>query len=147
MSFQSVALSRFNPLTRSFGRSAIASYSPKELYSVIADVDAYQDFLPFTTSSRVLSAVKRDPSEPSEQQPAPTVEKGWLKGGRAGEAWELRGELQIGAMGFQEGYVSTVQAQKWQKVSVCLWTSACCESPAPSYSTTDLDSVSPGKRE
>lgn len=37
-----------------------------------------------------------------------------------GEAWQLEAELRIGAMGYDEGYVSIVDARKFKSVSVCL---------------------------
>jgi coenzyme Q-binding protein COQ10 len=45
-------------------------------------------------------------------------EQGWLKGGQAGDVWKMEAELRAGAMGFEEGYVSNVEAKKWEKVSV-----------------------------
>ncbi|ORY90657.1 hypothetical protein BCR35DRAFT_274611 [Leucosporidium creatinivorum] len=85
-------------------------YTPQQLYSVIADVDAYSSFLPFATKSEVLSAVH-------EGQSRSVQEQGWLKGGQEGEVWQMEAELKIGAMGFEEGYVSKVEAKKWEKVS------------------------------
>ena len=76
-------------------------------------MDAYASFLPFATKSEVLSAVL-------EGQARPTREKGWLKGGSPGEHWELEAELKAGAMGYEEGYVSKVEAKKWERVSVSL---------------------------
>lgn len=97
----------------SFGRSE--SYAPHQLYSVIADVDSYQDFLPFASSSRVLSAARLT----GGRQVARTESKSWLKNdGRDGDEWELEAELRVGAMGFQESYVSKVRAKKFQLVSV-----------------------------
>ncbi|BGP22207.1 hypothetical protein JCM10295v2_001085 [Rhodotorula toruloides] len=91
-------------------------YSPSQLYSVIADVDSYQSFLPFTTSSRVLTAARLDPQGRRLSQPV--AEKGWLRG-TPGERWEMDGELRIGAMGFDEGYVSLVEMEKdkWVKAT------------------------------
>ncbi|GJN88053.1 hypothetical protein Rhopal_001009-T1 [Rhodotorula paludigena] len=92
-------------------------YSPAELYSVIADVDSYQSFLPFTTSSRVLRAAQLAPGT-NERMPQSLQEKGWLRPGD-GERWEMDGELKIGAMGFEEGYVSLVEMEKsrWVKAT------------------------------
>ena len=100
------------------------SYSPAQLYSVIADVDSYQSFLPFTTASRVLNSTSLDPS--GQRRDRPVTEKGWLRPG-AGERWEMDAELRIGAMGFEEGYVSRVEAEKerWVKVNVPAYAS--CE--------------------
>lgn len=91
------------------------SYSPSQLFSVIADVDSYQSFLPFTTSSRVLTAARLGPD--GRRLPQPVADKGWLRGTQ-GERWKMDGELRIGAMGFDEGYVSLVEMEKdkWVKV-------------------------------
>jgi coenzyme Q-binding protein COQ10 len=101
-------------LTRCF-----SSYTPQQLYSVIADVDAYQSFLPFATDSRVLSAVRLS-TEGKGKATQRTQDKGWLVGGAHGEQWEMDAELKIGAMGYNEGYVSKVQTKKWEMVAVRL---------------------------
>ncbi|BGP53494.1 hypothetical protein JCM8202_001138 [Rhodotorula sphaerocarpa] len=93
----------------------VMPYSPAQLYSVIADVDSYQSFLPFTTSSRVLSAALLDPHT-RHRTDRPLSEKGWLRPGAPGERWEMDAELRIGAMGFEEGYVSRVEADKERSV-------------------------------
>ncbi|KAK4049739.1 hypothetical protein OIO90_005320 [Microbotryomycetes sp. JL221] len=90
-------------------------YSQKELYSVIADVDSYQKFLPFAASSTVLSAAKHTPQ--GGKQPQQPQDKGWLSQQGPGEKWELDAELRIGAMGFDQSYVSKVGATKWESVS------------------------------
>ncbi|GAA5979788.1 hypothetical protein JCM10908_003046 [Rhodotorula pacifica] len=96
----------------------VMPYSPAQLYSVIADVDSYQSFLPFTTSSRVLNSTSIDPNGGGQRRDRPVAEKGWLTPG-AGERWEMDAELRIGAMGFEEGYVSRVEAEKerWVKAT------------------------------
>ncbi|BGP19011.1 hypothetical protein JCM10213v2_007091 [Rhodosporidiobolus nylandii] len=91
-------------------------YTPTQLYSVIADVDSYVHFLPFTASSRVLNAAQLLPDGRREQRPV--EQRGWLKEGE-GEQWEMDAELRIGAMGFDEGYVSLVEMDKgkWVKAT------------------------------
>lgn len=83
---------------------------------MIADVDAYTAFLPFATSSKVLSASIRSPNVE-----IPLEKKGWLKDGTAGDVWDLEAELNIGAMGYTEGYVSKVEMKKWSEVTVSLF--------------------------
>ncbi|KPV77075.1 uncharacterized protein RHOBADRAFT_42286 [Rhodotorula graminis WP1] len=94
-------------------------YSPEELFTVIADVDSYQQFLPFTSSSRVLRAARLVVGPPSARRDEPVAERGWLKPGPEGERWDMDGELRIGAMGFDEGYVSLVEMEKhkWVKAT------------------------------
>ncbi|GAA5924513.1 type II toxin-antitoxin system RatA family toxin [Sporobolomyces koalae] len=93
-----------------YNEGKIMPYTPQELYTVIADVDSYHEFLPFTSSSRVLSATCLSRSDP---QPTRSIlaQKGWLQAGEAqtGDKWSMDAELRIGAMGFDEGYVSRVE--------------------------------------
>lgn len=95
-------------------------YTPKQLYSVIADVDSYHSFLPFATTSKVLSAAYRDRSQSAAFTTSKIGEKGWLNDQAECEAerWELAAELKIGAMGYEEGYVSRVELKKWSSVTV-----------------------------
>lgn len=53
-----------------------------------------------------------------EGQSRSVQEQGWLKGGQPGDVWQMEAELKAGAMGFEEGYVSKVEAKKWKGVSV-----------------------------
>lgn len=80
---------------------------------MIADVDAYSSFLPFVKVSRVLNAKKG-------KEIHRVGEKAWLHKEGAGDVWDLEAELKIGAMGYEEGYVSKVQSKKWEYVSVSL---------------------------
>lgn len=96
----------------------MSRYTPKELYTVIADVDSYHQFLPFTSSSKVLSASHASASNPNTR---PILsQKGWLdvKEGQEGDKWVMDAELRIGAMGFDEGYVSKVEMVKPTSVKV-----------------------------
>ncbi|GAA5829084.1 hypothetical protein JCM11251_004119 [Rhodosporidiobolus azoricus] len=99
-----------------YRESKVMPYAPAQLYSVIADVDSYVNFLPFTASSRVLSATVLSANR--QKNPQSVAEKRWLKAGE-GERWEMDAELRIGAMGFDEGYVSLVEMEKgrWVKAT------------------------------
>ncbi|KAI5481061.1 nonribosomal peptide synthase [Pseudohyphozyma bogoriensis] len=90
------------------------NYTPQQLYAVIADVDSYHSFLPFATSSSVLKAAKVTAKGKEKEDLA---SQGWLKGGEEGERWELEADLQVGALGFSEGYVSRVDTVKWKEVA------------------------------
>lgn len=72
------------------------SYSPRELYSVVANVPSYSAFLPFCTSSSVVSAAKIRPDE----------------------AFEVDAELKVAFMNFSEGYVSRVKGRPFESVEV-----------------------------
>ncbi|KDQ15477.1 hypothetical protein BOTBODRAFT_173955 [Botryobasidium botryosum FD-172 SS1] len=69
-------------------------YSPKQLYTVVADVDSYHRFIPFCTASRVLTAPPRDRLVP----------------------YDVEAELKVGFMSFEEGYISRVHCRPYQMV-------------------------------
>ncbi|GAA6006115.1 hypothetical protein JCM10207_000528 [Rhodosporidiobolus poonsookiae] len=131
-----------------YTENKLMPYSPQELYRVIADVDSYKDFLPFTTQSRVLSAVAL--AQDGKRIPQNVGEKGWLSD--AGEQrWEMDAELRIGAMGFDEGYVSLVEVDKgkWVKATAkdasmfrhlsTLWSFSPAPTSSPSTPQTKVD--------
>ena len=92
----------------------VLGHTPAQLYSVIADVDSYHSFLPFATSSQVLSAALRHSATV-----LPLAAKGWLKPPTIpNETWDLEAELHVGAMGYSEGYVSRIELQKYNQVIV-----------------------------
>lgn len=98
------------------------------MYSIIANVDEYKSFLPFATESKVLSAhkISSTSSSGSKERVNSSIQgKGWLKDldEMKGESWELDAELRIGAMGYDEGYVSLVKAKKWESVAVSFFSS------------------------
>ncbi|GAA5870722.1 hypothetical protein JCM16303_001566 [Sporobolomyces ruberrimus] len=97
-----------------YNEGKIMPYTPKELYTVIADVDSYHQFLPFTSSSKVLSASQLPSSSTTTPRSlADLAEKGWLRAddSERGKKWIMDADLQIGAMGFNEGYVSRVEME------------------------------------
>ncbi|GAA6034977.1 hypothetical protein JCM8097_002123 [Rhodosporidiobolus ruineniae] len=132
-----------------YNESKDMPYSPAQLYSVIADVDSYVHFLPFTTQSRVLSAASY--TQDGRRTPQPVAQKGWLNAENGDERWEMDAELRIGAMGFDEGYVSLVEMHKgkWVKATAkdasmfrhlsTLWTFT--PSPSSSPSSAPLTKV------
>jgi hypothetical protein len=102
-------------------RSGDRSYTPKQLYAVIADVDSYKQFVPFATDSRVLIA-KRAGTSPDEGEMSKLAkEQAWLRSFREGEEWEMKAQLRIGAMNFNEAYTSKVTTRNWDKVTVSIW--------------------------
>lgn len=112
----SPCFSSSNPLNSPLHRR----FTPTQLHSVIADVDSYQSFLPFTSASRVLSAAHFSHPD-GRREPQAAAGKGWLQG-TEGDRWQMDAELRIGAMGFDEGYVSLVEMEvgKWVKVRFSL---------------------------
>lgn len=87
---------------------AADSYTPKQLYAIIADIDAYSTFIPYLSHSKVLSS----------SSSAPLIRKDWLEGGLEGETQELKAELGIGFAALSQSYVSAVKCRKWDIVTV-----------------------------
>lgn len=100
--------------SKSFPRRALSSYSDtrvlpytqRELYRVVADIDAYKTFIPFVLDSKVLHQ-------------APNAPKTWLDGPE-GETVTLESELNIGFAGWSERYISKNTFEKFHTVKVCL---------------------------
>jgi len=80
--------------THTFHKSTIFPYTPKQLYTVVADVDSYHRFIPFCTASRVLTPPPQDRSIP----------------------YNVEAELKVGFMSFEEGYVSRVHCRPYEMV-------------------------------
>lgn len=94
------------------------SYTPKQLYAVIADVDSYKQFVPFVTDSRVLVAKRAGTSPAQAEMEKLAKEQAWLRSFREGEEWEMKAQLRIGAMNFNEAYTSKVTTRNWDRVTV-----------------------------
>lgn len=73
--------------------AALHRYTPEQLYSVVADVDQYQRFVPWCTKSRVFK----------------------------GQSGDFRAELEIGFPPVVERYTSEVTVVPNHKVRVSLW--------------------------
>lgn len=71
-------------------------YSQKQLYDLVSDVDAYHQFLPYCTASRVLY---RPPSDRMTKEP-----------------WKV--EMTVGFMGIEQRYVSEVSFKPNERVEV-----------------------------
>ncbi|EGF97214.1 uncharacterized protein MELLADRAFT_28975, partial [Melampsora larici-populina 98AG31] len=89
-------------------------YSKKQLYTLIADVEAYPQYLPYCLGSKVISHKALNESESTDQvnkdvQP-------WMQGGYAGETHLIQQELVIGFKAFEERYISQVECRKWEMV-------------------------------
>lgn len=93
-------------------------YSPKQLYAVIADVDSYKQFVPFATDSRVLVAKRVGTSSDEAECARLAREQAWLRSGVEGEEWEMKAQLRIGALNFNEAYTSKVTTRNWDTVTV-----------------------------
>ncbi|EON99163.1 putative cyclase dehydrase family protein [Phaeoacremonium minimum UCRPA7] len=64
-------------------------HSSWDLYTLIADVDSYRDFVPFCTSSRVTRWTAPDP--------------------QTGQKWPAEADLTVGAFGFTQTYTSRLR--------------------------------------
>ncbi|KAB5592078.1 Coenzyme Q-binding protein [Ceratobasidium theobromae] len=71
-------------------------YTQRQLYNLVADVNAYHHFLPFCTNSRVLT-----PPPAGFDRDAP---------------YQVEAELEVGFMGLKESYVSLVRCIPWASV-------------------------------
>ncbi|KAG0086109.1 Coenzyme Q-binding protein coq10a, mitochondrial [Podila epicladia] len=96
-----------NPLanfktTKRYKDRKLLKYSQQEFYDLVANVDDYQNFLPWCTYSKM-----------SEPLPSPSASgsKPSSKDGSEGEIAVRHGELGIGFNSFQERYVSKVTCQ------------------------------------
>jgi hypothetical protein len=78
------------------------SYSRRELYEVVADVDSYNKFIPFCTGSKVLSRreLRKDLKTP--------------------DVFSMDAELTVGFLSFAESYVSKVTCSPYDSVKVSL---------------------------
>lgn len=76
-------------------------YTPRQLYNLVADVDSYEEFLPFCTTSRVIG----DAPSGSGEATAGTR--------------RVHAELGVGFKGLQEKYTSLVEMKdgQWVRVS------------------------------
>lgn len=96
-----------NPLanfktTKHYKDRKLLKYSQQEFYDLVANVDDYQNFLPWCTYSKMSDPL---PS-PSASRSKPSS-----KDGSEGEITVRHGELGIGFNSFQERYVSKVTCQ------------------------------------
>jgi len=118
---------------KTYRERKILPYSQRQLYALVADIEAYSSFVPFCTSSRVLDC-----------RPPPGLRKftrSWLdpEVGNNGAEYTLDAELSVGFMGFDESYTSTVSCRKWDRVRA----SASHSSVFKTLSTTWFLSPSP----
>ncbi|KAH9821329.1 dehydrase and lipid transport-domain-containing protein [Melampsora americana] len=89
-------------------------YTKKQLYSVIADVEAYPQFVPYCLGSNLVShkALQGIGTLNLVNREA----KPWMHGGYAGETHLLEQELVVGFKAFEERYTSQVECRKWEMV-------------------------------
>ncbi|KAG8716136.1 hypothetical protein FRC11_008617 [Ceratobasidium sp. 423] len=80
-----------------FHTRKILPYTQRQLYNLVADVNSYHFFLPFCTNSKVLT-----PPPPG--------------GFKTDEPYEVEAELEVGFMGMNESYVSSVRCRPWEMV-------------------------------
>ena len=85
------------------------SYSCKQLYNVVTDVDSYHTFIPYCRSSRVIA---------SRQVSRPIAGAGDIE---APSAVRKEAELTVGFLVFKESYVSEVTCIPFQSVEVRLF--------------------------
>lgn len=82
---------------RTLKKQQLVMYPRPTIFEVVSNVDAYQDFLPWCLSSRVLER------QPGSSNPAPDV-----AGAEALEAEVLRTEISVGYRALRSSFASTV---------------------------------------
>ncbi|GBE79846.1 dehydrase and lipid transport-domain-containing protein [Sparassis latifolia] len=90
-----------------YNERKILPYTPSQLYDVVSDVNSYPHFLPFCTSTRILS---RSPAAPST-----------LSASSHSQSMEV--ELTVGFLSFKETYNSRVTCRPNESVEVVASTS------------------------
>lgn len=88
------------------------------MYVVIADVDSYKQFVPFATNSQVLIAQRAGTASGESEAARLAKEQAWLRSDKPGEEWEMKAQLTIGALNFNESYTSKVTTKNWSSVTV-----------------------------
>ena len=83
--------------------SLFHSYTPAEIYGVVADVGSYSDFVPWCVRSTVL-----DKEENEEDGPAPQPASAFVEPAPPAEETTLEAELEVGFRAFSERYTSVV---------------------------------------
>jgi coenzyme Q-binding protein COQ10 len=85
-------------------------YTQSQLYSLVSDVPSYSSFIPFCTSSNVLTP---DQSTGRRRE----VDGGWKPGEKD---FDVEAELKVGFGGLEERYVSRVVGKPFESVTVSL---------------------------
>jgi len=77
---------------QTFHERKILPYNRQQLYDIVADVNAYNQFVPFCIGSRVFPGTSTESKRDASSLPVTTV----------------KAELTVGFLAFKESYVSTV---------------------------------------
>ncbi|KAG0148725.1 hypothetical protein CROQUDRAFT_654563 [Cronartium quercuum f. sp. fusiforme G11] len=94
-------------------------YTNQQLYEVIANVEAYPQFVPYCIGSNLLSyrsLNSKIDSSSSSTQNVHQNKKPWIQGKHLGESYMLESELVVGFKTFEERYTSHVECRKWDMV-------------------------------
>jgi ribosome-associated toxin RatA of RatAB toxin-antitoxin module len=101
-------------------------YTQNQLYSLVSDIPSYSTFIPFCTTSQILSS-NSSPSDPSYQssnasfQPSEESQQQDLKAMvQAGLEFDVKAELEVGFGAFVEKFVSRVEGRPGEMVKVSL---------------------------
>lgn len=92
-----------------YSEARVLPYGQRELYQIVADIDAYSSFIPYVQASRVL---RHD-----AQTDGASNRKPWLAGPEGGTV-ELDAELSIGFAALSEKYTSRVTCSLYDTVTV-----------------------------
>lgn len=99
-------------------------YTQNELYSLVADVPSYASFIPFCSTSSIISS-NSSPSAPQYESSNPSYvpdQEAYKQDLRAlvqgGLGFDVRAELEVGFGAFQERFVSRVEGRPGEMVKV-----------------------------
>ncbi|KAF8468636.1 dehydrase and lipid transport-domain-containing protein [Gautieria morchelliformis] len=81
--------------SQSYHERKILPYRQHQLYDIVADVDAYDRFIPYCVASRVLKRASGDTAD---------------------KILKLQAELKVGFMGIEEKYISDVECRPHEMV-------------------------------
>ncbi|KAG7571502.1 hypothetical protein FFLO_00518 [Filobasidium floriforme] len=143
-----------------FHARKILPYTQNQLYSLVSDIPSYSTFIPFCTTSQILSS-NSSPSDPSYQssnasfQPSEESQQQDLKAMvQAGLEFDVKAELEVGFGAFVEKFVSRVEGRPGEMVKATVddsplfhnlqttWSFQPASPSSPHPTTTDLTSPS-----
>lgn len=83
----------------------LRSYTQEQLYKIVADVPSYSSFIPFCTTSSIVSPSPNDGTTSDRL-------------GHSADPFDVKAELQVGFGNFAERYTSRVQGMPYESVKV-----------------------------
>lgn len=98
---------------QTFHARKILPYSAAQLYNIVSDVPSYSAFIPFCTSSTVLSSPSSNSAGAPSRGSRRPVETTWKP---TDQPFDVEAELKVGFGGLEEAYVSKVTGRPFESV-------------------------------